>query len=1524
MTPSASQPSEGSSAAPRVTGRRLDDTARKEFVVVEVNAERLATSPNDGIPMRFLAKHEISKRELGIRWLKNRPASDWNAVQPAATGSDQSLETPGSIGEFGLAHIKRQLVKMEKLYATSRGVKGRFEIDSVENVLSQESIERYQGIEKQSAWLPSWGFHSSNADSVDSIAKYGLLAAGDSHPLTGLDIGMRHGSLIGEGVYIASNLDLSVWFAENQDERGILQTVVCLVSFGNRVRHLKHPCLCCQKDFDSPRDLNEHYRWAHAKEPDRDRQGPPGHRFSDYQTLVSPDQKMWVVRDVPNARILPVLVVRFYWSGPEWTPARLFHWQKMKDEVEKMEEDERRRVTEKAEGFFPLAIVARQGSREIERIYWGLSFRPGRLKGMMSDKMMDTHLFVICERGSSGQVHNDGQGRALGSSLNDFVKALACKSCTVSSFGGDDNGRVSMRVNVDPKSFFASSSFADLVECRDDGHGHTMIAESLSLAVRDAVGAAIKGHEERFERVWLEEVARAEKEMYTPPPVRWDPNRPISNICKDLVESCADRAVLINKTLRAETERRLRKSKMFLRANERYVFLIVFHSNLEEGTTDKGRTALYEAGKYLESSGLQSYSRLLKVGTLDKQPIEALNASWALSTVIHPARNLVYSGESASAIQKSLLDIREEVDAMSQSPAWSLSVPFRTAIGDGFVVSPDLPPTRSIHLGDMSGPAENVNDDDDNDSLFGPVQTVLFQTQGETPPPSRLFLGEHLELGLPLIKVRLSPERSLVAFTALGLSARAMAARGRSVKEFISLGAHLVDEGTRFLDRESIPLSPEATQNDRLLRWMRARKRMTGALTLARELLNEISTASRLFSSGSIAALCSWMIKPLEWKFGKRALKRSVLPLGVDDMDEEALVELARKELGVAEEEDSSSLTRPLSLMELMYLYPLPSACALVRCKVAKTESAVVDPFTAKVEFVSGELALSSSEVLCELDAQIIRKDASWGARVPDALVVLGDDGDGEAAFRKLRSKMVFRALNAVVLTRNPTVQVPDQHLALLFASFARACEQLLRWRDLDAARKSGLITTKESEDKRKIPEFNEEDVVPFVRTATMIFRTLKCLCDGGTTTNRRIGELTAAADLTEPEFVAWLPKGESSGVSSVCEILAVVCCNRRLFSSLHSKPLVAVALLAESIARQSRVTIRKNGDVARQLLRNALGITLESCPDVENPPSTYPPSRLEAIHPQTGFAFTVDFFSRPCPTNCSPWSVVACLGLARLFWQGASPETVFKALKDGQDVISMKAFVAQFLPAPVPPKLLQIALFAQGVVAYKNADRASKAATLVAGLRDPKALLHRFAREEREAVHRDRVAEMRLNLRAGKVKASKEMERQLLLAEQDAFFAQHSGAPRVFAPGEIAILNRERASDDQLELDPGSGLLKHHCCFESCPEFLKSLQTEKDRWTGKRTGLFKHLSKALVPRRLYSASLHLLSRSLLIERGDLSRKIRCTRKEYKAAMIKRLGDQKATVRFEDMERFDALLDGIYDHWTRKVDECKL
>jgi hypothetical protein len=127
--------------------------------------------------------------------------------------------------------------------------------------------------------------------------------------------------------------------------------------------------------------------------------------------------------------------------------------------------------------------------------------------------------------------------------------------------------------------------------------------------------------------------------------------------------------------------------------------------------------------------------------------------------------------------------------------------------------------------------------------------------------------------------------------------------------------------------------------------------------------------------------------------------------------------------------------------------------------------------------------------------------------------------------------------------------------------------------------------------------------------------------------------------------------------------------------------------------------------------------------------------------------------------------------------------------------------------------------------------------------------VINRCIKEKNEI--EERLLKLRESSKKNKdAKISKRIQKYL--DANEIYLMPHLKVPKVFTKDEVDELNRTRKKDNQLErLD--NGLLKHHCCFPECPDYLdKSFATDKDIKTHKRTGLFLHLKIIAVTDRYY------------------------------------------------------------------------
>ncbi|AYV78747.1 MAG: hypothetical protein Edafosvirus29_11 [Edafosvirus sp.] len=196
--------------------------------------------------------------------------------------------------------------------------------------------------------------------------------------------------------------------------------------------------------------------------------------------------------------------------------------------------------------------------------------------------------------------------------------------------------------------------------------------------------------------------------------------------------------------------------------------------------------------------------------------------------------------------------------------------------------------------------------------------------------------------------------------------------------------------------------------------------------------------------------------------------------------------------------------------------------------------------------------------------------------------------------------------------------------------------------------------------------------------------------------------------------------------------------------------------------------------------------------------------------------------------TNTSPWSVCAVLELLERVHNNDKLDDIIKAFNEKE--ISMKNFLNKHLPSDVEnwAKIVHVALFLQGF-RYNKA----KLRDLIK-FDNPEKIIKDIVQEQIDYTKKYR--KIKQNLIDAKA------DRRSLLMQKAQIYEEYHKFPAVFNYAEIAIMNTKRPPNDQLEMLP-NGLLKHHCCYPECPDYLKNFATENDIKLNKRGGLFRHLS---------------------------------------------------------------------------------
>ena len=250
--------------------------------------------------------------------------------------------------------------------------------------------------------------------------------------------------------------------------------------------------------------------------------------------------------------------------------------------------------------------------------------------------------------------------------------------------------------------------------------------------------------------------------------------------------------------------------------------------------------------------------------------------------------------------------------------------------------------------------------------------------------------------------------------------------------------------------------------------------------------------------------------------------------------------------------------------------------------------------------------------------------------------------------------------------------------------------------------------------------------------------------------------------------------------------------------------------------------------------------------------------------------------FFRAELTNCTPWAVIANLGWAKHqhnYCTNAGKtvdevladdsmredlaESLLRAFDDRKTGISTNQFARQHLTGGSGkfPVLVQVALYCQGLRYHNSKLRRD---SRLQSLADPEPILRSLAREERQRVYEDRLAAKRDRLAAAAAEEARNNRAARMRLEAATALESHGAPhlPRLFTPAEVDALNMVRPPTDQLEIMP-SGLLRHHCCFEGCPQYLCNMATTRDTQLGTRHGIYRHFKCFFCPDRLYYNGVH-------------------------------------------------------------------
>eukprot|EP01113_Clastostelium_recurvatum_P046047 TRINITY_DN8013_c0_g1_i7.p1 TRINITY_DN8013_c0_g1~~TRINITY_DN8013_c0_g1_i7.p1 ORF type:complete len:1990 (-),score=647.36 TRINITY_DN8013_c0_g1_i7:109-6078(-) len=973
--------------------------------------------------------------------------------------------------------------------------------------------------------------------------------------------------------------------------------------------------------------------------------------------------------------------------------------------------------------------------------------------------------------------------------------------------------------------------------------------------------------------------------------------------------------------------------------NRRAVYVFVLMSDGEDtiNTDEQFQSAMERRQKMVQGAGL---STIFKVVGIGKESDTRLGMQMKLSV---QTQHVWESAPCHYVRHRNMLPVavRDMADDLRKVLADSdeITIPEDEQVHhEGLVSKITHRPTTSLSLS------------------FHPTKPTTFLFKGR--PPRHMCVGGSSFPVFPRTDVvysRMEAQESLLlTLTSMVTDIKAAAVAGQNVFPSMAVLRAVVDgfkkEGFNMDSLHEYPAHER-------VQMVKTRKRLVAELT---ELLNgledEINLAKSKMNSDQAAM---WLCQVSAMKFGAQSLRRALRKTG----DRETVMEgiVAHMESIAQDYQDgkysalptdlissASKLTAVGHLAEISQIMPslrdlvltdMLYSCGMlgVPIKVTRSEASNADPWRITVGYVSSE-RLDTASAMCALDAMVDWADKS-GTVTQDVVIVA--DPLNPAPYLAFASSPLYDAYLGVVFTRSPDIVLPAQRTALLMITLVRAITQLLQ----PDTRTLALMRT----------------IFHLIYTIRLRLKDR----EGGywgdlvhKLTQGRPGRYMTQAEEDDIGSVAKI-------LGAMCVLRENVVKERLLENKEHLAEL-ALALMAETTCRSARVVlkravreaelsapdIRNSGSglkrsrdmsgagsrtsnlptttlMAHQVIMTTLGITVETCihPTPVGEPDEPIVRHSGAWNKQTAKVKSGNFFLKVSKSefdNCPPQSVLACLTFAcalagsdfddmtsALTNEEASMEMYSRMLERFSSV-SMSTFLQTFvvpgLPGaaspngaevpPLDPLALQIALYVQGVRHHKSQERKLGLPSLM----DPERVIVALATEARTVQYTkefdEKLKELRLQQSWERSVARREVQKQ----QQAAFMAAHSLVPKAFSYEETERLNKDRPAADQLERLE-NGLLKHHCCFPQCPDFLRNMSTYSDRALGTRHGIYKHLKHAFYPEVYYIPCLHAHG-FIMARRGTRSRD------EYVASMLE---SKIKRPRSMGLAHYEAVMAALYD-----------
>jgi hypothetical protein len=489
--------------------------------------------------------------------------------------------------------------------------------------------------------------------------------------------------------------------------------------------------------------------------------------------------------------------------------------------------------------------------------------------------------------------------------------------------------------------------------------------------------------------------------------------------------------------------------------------------------------------------------------------------------------------------------------------------------------------------------------------------------------------------------------------------------------------------------------------------------------------------------------------------------------------------------------------------------------------RIRNSASSEIDPWNIIVEYVGTEKKQMYQMILStETDTKIFD---SKGKKI-NGLVL-----DYSISSYKPVSKIYYSHL----YTLNPYLIIPNQEISLVVNSWVSSVEKIFKL----VIKKNMLNKMKGSEIKYNIDNLKKSIIVSIELYQRVISLSKK---------NKEILEIfnQLVNKSCSYEFVT----STKNNITSINKILSSLSLTSELdFEQEHNIfQELGFVLIAESTIRNARAKTKILKKTKEELGLEFLGLNENTNLDIWE----FNKSSLDRC-----INLSNKFFFKSY-TNCSPFSIVACLGfieisnrfarlaktnIPELTIENISPndktaltEIILNEFTQGN--VSMGNFLTKYLRT-TKTKQTQVGLYLYGL-RWSSLDKPENVS-----FDDPVKIKSELIEWYKELVRlkQEIIIKTKLNTK------TKLLQKQIKYAEKAYPFKKyHQTSPTIFGPGTIDELNIFRDKDDQLELTP-NGLLKYHCAHPDCPYYLKKFMCEKDIMTANtlkptRHGLMNHL----------------------------------------------------------------------------------